>query len=83
MAHKLYYTDYDMPIDTYRGNKWSYIPFQYNDLDDALRRARQIMSAGGVPWEIECDDGKTIGRIEIMRLLRDRAAELAGPPKVY
>jgi hypothetical protein len=47
MAHKLYCTKDDMPTATYRANKWNCIPFQYVDLDDALRRARQIVAIGG------------------------------------
>jgi hypothetical protein len=83
MAHKLYFTDSDTPIATYRANKWSLSPYHYADLDDALRRAREIAAVGGVPWEIECDDGRTIGRSEIARLLRDRAADLSDPPRVH
>jgi hypothetical protein len=41
------------------------MPIAYSELDDALAMARRIKAAGGVPWEIDCDDGKTIGQFEI------------------
>ena len=57
--------------------------YSYNELDDALGKARQIKEYGGVPWEIEPDDGVILDRYEIAKTLRIRARELAGRPKIY
>ena len=81
--YRLFYTDYVVLKTQYHANKPRLIPYAYNELDDALGQARQIKARGGVPWEIESEDGTSIGRYEIATLLRERAAELVGRPKVY
>jgi hypothetical protein len=81
--YRLFYTDYVVPKAQYHANKPRLMVYAYNELDDALGKARQIKAHGGVPWEIESDDGTTLGCDEIGALLRDRSAELVGRPKVY
>jgi hypothetical protein len=79
---QLFYTDYDVGEPNYRAHKPSLMPIAYHDRDDALATARDINARGGVAWEIETDGGATIGRCEIPRLIRDRAAQLIGLPRV-
>lgn len=59
------------------------IPIVYRDRDDALGMARKIKTPGGVPWEIESQDGTTISPGEIVRLLRDPGAEISDRPNVH
>ena len=66
-----------------KAEKHRLIFIDYKELDDALGRARQITALGGIPWEIENEDGTKIERHEIVEMLRNRAAELVGRPKVY
>lgn len=82
MSHKLFYTDYEISKAEYATNKPRFMPFTYNDVDDALRRARQILEKGGIPWEIESSDGTTLDWYQIVETLR-RRRDLSGPPKVY
>lgn len=82
MSHRLFYTDRDVSEADYRASKPRLMHFVYDDRDDALGMAREVEARGGIAWEIESDDGAAIGRAEIARLLRDRAAELADRPKV-
>ena len=83
MPHRLFYTDYDVPETEYRASKARLTAFLYNELDDALGKARQIEGYGGVAWEIESENGPVLGRREIAHLLRVRASELVGRPRVY
>ncbi len=83
MAFRLYYTDYDISAVEYQANKSRFIPIAYNDRDDALRRAWQIVGHRGVPWEIIGDDGSIVGRREIADEIQHRWGQLARPPKVY
>ena len=83
MAYRLYYTDYEIAEADYRVRKPGFMAYRYNELDDALGKARQIKEHGGVPWEIEGDDGVILDRDQITRTLKARARELVGRPKVY
>ena len=83
MIYSLYYTDRPISERDYIANKSHYIQYRYQQLDDALGMAREIMKRGGIAWEIESDDGKRLGREEIETRLRVRASELAGRPKVW
>jgi hypothetical protein len=83
MSYSLYYTDWDMSEVDYLACKSTLIKIVYNELDDALGRARQITERGGVPWEIEGEDSTALRRHEIENMIRVRSGELAGRPKVY
>ena len=83
MKHRLFYTDVEISEAEYRARKSGFMPYAYDEFDDALGKARQIKEHGGIPWEIELSDGNSIGRSEIARILRKRSAELVGRPKVY
>jgi hypothetical protein len=83
MSYSLYYTDCDMSERDYLACKSTLIKIIYNELDDALGRARQITEHGGVPWEIESEEGTKLRRHEITEIIRVRRRELAGRPKVY
>ena len=83
MPFRLYYTDYEISAGEYQANKSLLMPIVYNDRDDALRRAWQILGVHGVPWEIIGDDGSIVGRREITDEIRHRRGQLAKPPKVY
>ena len=63
--------------------KSSLMKMVYADLDNALRAARQVSAHGGIPWEIEGDDGTKLGRDGIAKILRDRRSDLMGPPRCY
>jgi hypothetical protein len=52
------------------------------DLDDALAFARDFIAAGQRVWEIEYPDGASIGRDEVVRLVKERASALIGRPRV-
>lgn len=83
MTYTLFYTDLKVSKAQYRKAKASNLsPYRYEELDDALGMARHIEARGGVAWEIEVSDGTPIGQPEIARLLRERAAQLVGRPKV-
>lgn len=82
MTYRLYFTDVEVSKVSYEAQKARLTTYVYHELDDALGMAREITERGGVSWEIESDDGTLIGRYAIARLLRDRAAELVGHPKV-
>jgi len=79
----LRYTDLPVSEAKYLAAKARLTSYAYGELDDALGRARQIRERGGVPWEIEVDGRILLGRAGIERVLRERAKELAGRPKVY
>jgi hypothetical protein len=83
LGYRLFYTDYDITEAQYLGCKPTYMAYGYNELDDALGKARQIKEHGGVPWEIEADDGVILDRYEIAKVLQVRVRELAVRPKVY
>ena len=83
MGYHLYYTNFEILEAQYRATKLLSLSYAYNELDDALGKARQIREHGGVPWEIECDDGRVIRRYEIAKLMREREAKLLDRPKVY
>jgi len=83
MSCSLYYTDWDMSEPDYLACRSTLIKIIYNELDDALGRARQITETGGVPWEIEGEDGTKLRRHEITKIMRVRSRELADRPKVY
>jgi hypothetical protein len=83
MTYRLFFTDFEVPLAVYQAQKSRLITYTYNELDDALGMAKRIMSYGGVPWEIEQEDGTLISRAEIAKLLRERAPELVNRPKVY
>lgn len=83
MAYRLFYTDYDITEAQYRACKPTYMAYRYNELDDALGKARQIKEHGGVPCEIEDDGVVILDRYEIAKTLRIRGRELVGRPKVY
>jgi len=83
MTYRLFYTDSDVPKAMYEALKPTLMSYVYDELDDALGKARQIKLFGGVPWEIERADGPAINRYQIDKLLDDRAAELVNRPKVY
>jgi hypothetical protein len=53
------------------------------DLDDALAFAQNFLKTGQEVWEIECPDGTSIRKDEVRKLIRERAAQLVGRPKVY
>jgi hypothetical protein len=63
MSCKLFYTDYEISKAEYQTNKRRLGSFQYNDRDDALRRARQIGEHGGIAWE--SSDGTTLNRYQM------------------
>jgi hypothetical protein len=83
MGYHLYYTEFEILEAQYRANKLLLLSYAYNELDGALRKARKIRERGGVPWEIECDDGRVIRRYEIAKLVREREAELLDSPEVH
>ena len=83
MGYHLYYTNFEILEAQYRANKLLSLSYSYNDLDGALKKALKIREHGGVPWEIECDDGRVIRRYEIAKLVRERESELLDRPKVY
>lgn len=83
MKYSLFYTDRPISERDYLANKSQYIRYVYNELDDAFGMAREIAKRGGVPWEIEGDDGTKLGREEISKTLRVRSRELAGRPKIW
>lgn len=83
MSYRLFYTDYEISQADYVANKFRFMPMVYSDIDDALRRARQIIENGGVPWEIERPDDTALTRYEIVETLRRRRTDLGGPPKFY
>ncbi len=82
MQHIIYFTDMPISEAEYLARKAHLTPVSYHELDDALGMARIINARGGVPWEIVSSDGKKIDRAEISRLVKVRAAELRGRPKV-
>lgn len=82
MRYKLFCTDFEMPEDQYRANKPHLLSYMYNERDDALSKASEVNSRGGVAWEIVSSDGTVIDRREIAKILRDRTADLADRPKV-
>jgi len=81
MVHRLFSTDFQVSKAEYEAQKSRLMAYQYHELDDALGMAREIEARGGIAWEIENDDGQTMGRDEIQAQLRARRAELAGRPK--
>jgi hypothetical protein len=81
-VHRLFYTDIAVYEDEYRACKARLMPIAYADRDDALAMARDVNARGGVAWEIETDGGGTIGRWQIVRLIKHRGAGLVGRPKV-
>jgi hypothetical protein len=83
MQYRLFFTDFDTSKANYEVQKSHLMTYAYNDLDDALGKARHIKAYGGVPWEIESEGGSIMDRAEIDRLLHVRAAALAGRPKIY
>ena len=76
MSYSLYYTDCDMSERDYLACKSTLIKIIYNKFDDALGRARQITEYGGIPWEIEGEDGTRLQRDEITKSMRVRSREL-------
>jgi hypothetical protein len=85
MPYRLYCAPQWTSESQYREMKSLLPPVSYPELDDALGMARLISDrprCGITTWEIECPDGTTIGRYEIARLLRERAEELVGRPRV-
>jgi hypothetical protein len=84
---RVYWTDWEVPQADYFAAKTAglLLAKQYHDIDDALGCCRQIIDAryGGVPQEIEGDDGTRLGRAEIIDTVRRRRTELIGRPKVY
>jgi hypothetical protein len=82
MVHRLFTTDFQVSKAEYEAQKPRLMAYQSHELDDALGMAREIEARGGIAWEIENDDGQTMGRDEIQAQLRARRAELVGRPKV-
>lgn len=82
MTYKLFFTDFEMSEDQYRVNKPYLLSYMYNERDDALGKACEVNSRGGVAWEIVSSDGTVMDRREIAQIIRDRAADLAYRPKV-
>lgn len=79
---RLFYTDVPGVTKTqFEAQKSHLIAYQYNDPDDAFRKAWEIAKHGGVPWEIELEDGSTLDRNDIQARLRARP-DLRRPPKV-
>jgi hypothetical protein len=78
MVHRLFTTDFQVSKAEYEAQKPRLMAYQYHELDDALGMAREIEARGGIAWEIENDDGQTMGRDEIQAQLRARRAELVG-----
>lgn len=56
------------------------LPAAYEMLDDALRRANQVVQAGGVAWLIEGDDRTRLGRDAIAKTIAKRGSELSVQP---
>jgi hypothetical protein len=83
MTYKLFLTDFDVPESQYRANKSRLQSFSYVKRDDALGMALRTKSYGGVPWEIEGDDGTAMSRSEIDDVILMRRAELSTRPNVY
>jgi hypothetical protein len=75
MPFQLYCTD--------QANNIRFFPIVYDDRDDALRCAWQMMGYGVVPREIIGDDGSIVGRRKIADEIQRRRGQLARPPKVY
>jgi hypothetical protein len=74
MTYCLFYTDFEVSKAIFTAQKASLTSYRYNELDDALGKARQIKSYGGVPWEIESEDGTVkFTRDQIDKLLHERA----------
>ena len=82
MAYHLFYTDVRVSKSAYEAQKPRLTAYHYHELDDALGMAREIKARGGFVWEIENDDGPSLGSDEIEAQLLARPAELAGRPKV-
>jgi hypothetical protein len=59
------------------------LPIVYHELDDALGAACNLNARGGTALLIEGDDGTHLAKSEIIRIVDERRAELAGRPKVY
>ena len=83
MAYKLYGGVARTEAE-YRALKSRWIARVYDDLDDALGYAMKMSDLDlEIPWEIEGDDGKSIGRPEIAEIVRRRRHELRDRPKKY
>jgi hypothetical protein len=57
--------------------------YAYNERDDALAKALELIRYGRVPWEIEGDDGSVIHRCEIAKLVGELEPVLARRRKLY
>jgi hypothetical protein len=81
MTYKLWWTvGYVCTTENeFRAAKHRLIPAVYEVLDDALRRANQVVRAGGVAWLLEGDDKTRLDRSGIERTIKKRAAELEAP----
>ena len=83
MAYRLYIGLAQTEAE-YQARKPGWIAIRYENRDDALgRAAREIELGAQIPCEIAGDDGSTLGRSEIARIVRVRRGELKDRPKVY